>query len=249
MEATINLYHSPSRLDGIGAADLKHAAAVVIDVLRVSNSIITAIDNGCRRVIPVAEVYEAKAIAVRLSSEKPLLCGEREARLIPGFDLGNSPAEYQRDRAHNRTLIFCSTNGTRALVCAAAAKLAVVGSFANLSAVVEKLKTESKVAIVCGGLRDRLSLEDTVCAGAFVDALMRARPEGWKLSDAAAAAQGLFLHHANNLLAMARSSEHGSYLAEIGFEEDIKFCTRVDGTKTVPVIRVDDLQLVTVSSS
>jgi phosphosulfolactate phosphohydrolase-like enzyme len=93
-----------------------------------------------------------------------------------------------------------------------------------------------------------MSLEDTACGGAFVDALMRSRPAAWKLNDAAAAAQALFLHHANDIVAMAKASEHGAYLSHIGAEEDVKLCSQVDTTMTVPIIRMDSGRLVTVSS-
>jgi 2-phosphosulfolactate phosphatase len=245
MEARIDLYHSPRDFSD---NETKKAAAIVIDVLRASNSIIAAIENGCRRILPVVEVYEAKTLGVRFANEHALLCGEREARIIPGFDLGNSPFEYKAERVRNRTLIFCSTNGSHAMVRGAAAARAVVGSFANLSAVVDRLRSENHIAILCAGLRYRISLEDTTCGGAFVDALIRSRSTPWKLNDAAAAAQALFLHHANDIVAMAKASEHGAYLAHIGAEEDVKFCSQVDGTKTVPVIRTDSGRLVTVSS-
>lgn len=244
MDAKIDFYLSPRDFsDG----DVKKAAVIVIDVLRASNSIITAVDNGCRRVLPVVEIYEAKTLAVRFASEQALLCGEREARMIPGFDLGNSPVEYKAERVRNRTLIFCSTNGSQAMTRAGVAAKAVVGSFANVSAVVEKLKSENHIAILCAGLRQRLSLEDTTCGGAFVDALLRSRPSGWKLNDAAATAQALFLQHAKDLVSMAQASEHGKYLSHLGADEDIKLCTQVDSTATVPIIKVDNSRLVTVS--
>jgi 2-phosphosulfolactate phosphatase len=243
MEAKIDLYHSPRDYND---AEIKKSAAIVIDVLRASNSIITAIENGCKRVLPVVEIYEAKTLAVRLAFEQALLCGERDAKIIPGFNLGNSPDEYRAERVRNRTLIFCSTNGSGAMVRAGVAPKAVVGCFANVSAIVEKLKSENHLAILCAGLKQRLSLEDTVCGGAFVDALLRARPAAWRLNDAAAAAQALFLHHAKDLAAMAKSGEHGSYLSLIGAEEDVKFCTQVDSTTTVPVIRMGEGKLVAV---
>lgn len=243
MEARIDLYHSPR---DVNDAELKKPAVIVIDVLRASNSIIAALDNGCKRVVPVIEVYEAKTLAVRFASEHALLCGEREARIIPGFDLGNSPFEYKAERVKNRTLIFCSTNGSLAMVRAASATKAVVGSFANVSAVVDKLKSENHIAILCAGLKQRISLEDTVCGGVFIDALFRARPSAWKLNDAASAAQALFLHHAKDLLSMAKSSEHGTYLSHIGAEDDIKYCAQIDSTTTVPVIKTDNGRLVTV---
>jgi 2-phosphosulfolactate phosphatase len=248
MEATIDLYHSPAHLDGSNEAELRNSAAIVIDVLRASHSIITAISNGCRRVLPVAEIYEAKALAVRLSPEPVLLCGERNARMISGFDLGNSPAEYQKERVAGRSLIFCSTNGSRALVLAGRAKRAVVGSFANLSAAVEKFKGEKKIVLLCAGRLGDLSLEDTACGGAFVEALLKVGAENWKLTDSAAAAKALFLHHAADLYAMALSSEHGSYLAHIGAKEDVKQCVQRDTHSTLPLISIDAMRLVTVSA-
>jgi 2-phosphosulfolactate phosphatase len=243
MEARIDLYHSPRDASD---ADLKKSAVIVIDVLRASNSIIAAMDNGCKRVVPVVEVYEAKTLAVRFASEHALLCGEREARMIPGFDLGNSPFEYKAERVRNRTLIFCSTNGSIAMVRAGSASKAVVGSFANVSAVVDRLKAENHIGILCAGLKQRISLEDTVSGGIFIDALLRARPAAWKMNDAAAAAQALYLHHAQDLFSMAKASEHGAYLSRIGAEDDIRHCAQIDSTTTIPVIKMESGRLVTV---
>jgi len=246
MQTQIELFHSPRDILG---QPLDGAAAIVVDVLRASNSIITAVGNGCRRVLPVVELYEARALAVRLSAEGALLCGERDARMIPGFDFGNSPAEYVRERVQGRTLIFCSTNGSRAMVRAAEAQRAVVASFANLSATVSALKDASRLAILCAGRLDELSLEDTACGGAIVEAFCRQRHGACQLNDAAAAARALFQQEGKHLRDLARASDHGRYLVELGAEADIDLCVEVDRSTTVPQVLTGDHGLVTVVAS
>ena len=93
--------------------------SVVIDVLRATSSIVTALDNGAAAIVPVREADEAIAVMRRMGRERVLLCGERKSRLIEGFDLDNSPASYTAERVSGKTLVFTTTNGTRALLEAA----------------------------------------------------------------------------------------------------------------------------------
>ena len=102
-----------------------------------------------------------------------LLCGERESLKIPGFDLGNSPLEYDPARVAGRTLIFCSTNGSRALVFASRARRRLLGAFVNARAVIEALEGEREVMVVCAGNRGAPSLEDAACAGLLCERLER----------------------------------------------------------------------------
>ena len=136
------------------------SVGVVIDILRASTTIVHALAQGARQVIPCLTVEEAEAVAGRLP-ERPLLGGERHARLIPGFDLDNSPLKYTRDVVAGRTIVFTTTNGTKALQQCSAADEALVGAFVNRRALVERLRTESRpVHLICAGTDGYLTADD-----------------------------------------------------------------------------------------
>src|SRR5205807_327556 len=117
----------PDRLSG--------ATAVVIDVLRATTTIVYALAAGCRQVLPVADLDEARALANSMPAGKVLLGGERGGAPLPDFDLGNSPAEYTAARCRNRALVLTTSNGTRAIVRASAAERVLIAAFVNFSAV------------------------------------------------------------------------------------------------------------------
>lgn len=115
----IDVFLTPA---GIEEATFNDKIVVVIDVLRASTTMITALENGAKEIIPVAEVEDALMVASSLFSERPLLSGERQGKVIQGFDLGNSPEEFSTSVVGEKTLVFCTTNGTRAIVKAKSAK-------------------------------------------------------------------------------------------------------------------------------
>ncbi|MGH7731494.1 MAG: 2-phosphosulfolactate phosphatase, partial [Candidatus Eiseniibacteriota bacterium] len=140
--------------------------AVIVDVLRATTTLTVALVNGARDVVPTATPEEA----IRLKSARPdvLACGERDGRIVPGFDLGNSPHEYTPDRVRDRTLAFASTNGSLAMLAASGARRRVLAAFVNLGAVADRVRGERMVAIVCAGRLGRFSLEDAACAGLLI---------------------------------------------------------------------------------
>ena len=119
--------------------DLRNHACVIVDVLRASSVITTAIEHGCKSVIPVAEVEDAAMMARQLGGERVLLCGERQGLLIPGFNLSNSPLEYTQEAVSGRVLVMSTTNGTRAILRTGSCKAMFMGSFLNAKAVAERL--------------------------------------------------------------------------------------------------------------
>ncbi len=154
--------------------------AVVVDVLRATSTIAQALASGYRRVLCCAEIEEARAI--RAGLDEGVLAGERRAEAIPGFDLGNSPAEFVEPRAE--TLVMTTTNGTRAIVTAAAnAEHVFSGSLLNLEAVVAAaLAAGGDAEVVCAGVDGRFTIDDAYCAGRSAELL------GGERSDAAEAA-------------------------------------------------------------
>jgi 2-phosphosulfolactate phosphatase len=237
----INCYLTPHEVDELA---LRERTVVVIDVLRATTSIVVALSNGAKEVIPATTVESATKIAGNLGGNVALLAGERNGRMVPGFDLGNSPAEYTEGAVGGRSIIFTSTNGSQALVRARYAQELVVCSFVNMSAVAEFLLERPRdVAVLCSGHQGALALEDTVCAGMLLSRLSDAVGDGALLPDPAVAAMSLYKSMGRSLLKMLKSSAHGRYLEEIGFGEDLKFCSQVDAFQVIPVFDGSVLRL------
>src|SRR5690606_33026791 len=113
---------------------IKGKLAVVVDVLRATSTIITSLNNGCKEVIPVVEIEEAMELSKNCEKDEYLLAGERDALKIEGFDLSNSPSEYIRDVVEDKTIIFTTTNGTKAIRKAAGADEVILGALINARA-------------------------------------------------------------------------------------------------------------------
>lgn len=216
--------------------DWKGTTAVVIDVLRASTSVVTALEAGARTAIPTASTEDAMRMAGSLGRDNVLLCGEREGRRIEGYDLGNSPLEYSGERVRGATLICNTTNGTAAMRGASEADSMLIGCFRNIAAVAaEARRADRPTIVVCAGRLGRVSLEDALCAGLLVGALQSGVTEN-QLSDGArsAAVLGTSLGPPDEAL-LARTAA-GRALVDIGLAPDLAFCAALDATTTVPVL-------------
>src|SRR6202008_3334225 len=130
-------------------------------------------------------------LANTLGRDEVLLCGERKSLAIDGFDLGNSPGDFTAERVAGKLIVMSTTNGTGTLVAAGAGERVVVGSWLNLSAVVDDLhRSGAEPVFLCSGREGRFALEDAVCAGTIALRLMEAAGEevDWELNDGAMAA-------------------------------------------------------------
>lgn len=224
---------------------------VVIDILRASTSMATALQNGCagiRACATPAEAFEWKAEA---PAGSVLLGGERKGVRIEGFDLGNSPAEYSADVVRGRQLVFTTTNGTRALLSSVDAGCIVAGCFLNRSAVLSRLqKHNGHIHLVCAGTDGAITGEDVLFAGSIVAALDQ---HDARRNDSAEIALRCWNHvvqcrdskgdenqsdHNRKLSelieAYFRTTHGGSNLLELGFDEDLKRCSRLDTVSAVP---------------
>ena len=202
------------------------ACAVAVDVLRASTTLAVALRNGAARVVPFAATDEA--LAFRLANPGSLACGEREGRIVPGFDLGNSPFEYTPERVAGHTLAFASTNGSRAMLAAQRCRRRLLVSFANLSASLDVLAAERDVWIVCAGKEGRSAREDTACAGTVAERLQRrgATLENLEAHHAARMA----CHSAAEVRSLVEHATHARWLASLGesFARDVAFCATLD---------------------
>lgn len=228
----ISVRFAPDKVD---RGELPGAAAVVIDVVRATSCIVEAVANGARAVHPVVSVEEAFGLRRSLGPDT-LLCGERKGLRVDGFDLGNSPAEFSRAAVSGKRLVMTTTNGTRAFAAAAPADRVLTASFQNRSAVVDALRDEASVVVVCAGKEGRFSLDDTVCAGIIVRGLCDRVHGPVRLNDGAAAAADLAGIHpvTGDMLA---GTAAGQALVDVGLGSDLALCARADRHQIVPMMQ------------
>lgn len=210
------------------------AAVVVIDVLRASTTIIAALASGCRAVVPVRDVAEASRQA-QGQRGGVLRAGERRGEPIEGFDLGNSPVEVTPERVRGKTVIFTTSNGTRALLAARGAPAVAVGGLVNLEAAARWARDQRRdVTIICAGERGAVSLEDQVCAGLLVDRLATALPEAL-LTITARDASTTARPYRGDIARLRTDSPWARHLIRSGRGTDVDACLSVDTSSLVPV--------------
>ncbi len=223
-------------------SQMKGCTAVAIDVLRATTTIVHALAAGCISVRPCAEVDDAKTLAASLGKRTTLLAGERDGRPIPGFDLGNSPREFTAKKCADKTLVFTTSNGTRAILRAVEAERVLVAGFVNFSAICEQLHHDARpLHIVCAGYNGEPALEDTLLAGAFVEIL--SEETDIRPNDSARLAWDCFENHGRILLGALEVSQSGEHLTKLGYAADLPIAAEVDKFALVPELRRDPLRL------
>jgi len=210
---------------------------VIIDIFRATSSICYGIENGAEAIIPVSEVEEC--IAYRDKEPEYLLAAERDGKVVDGFDFGNSPFSYTKEKVAGKTVVLTTTNGTQALHLSRKAKKIVIGSFLNLTSLCNWLKTQNEnILLVCAGWKNNFNLEDTLFAGAVVEQL---KDFDFKLDDAAIGANDLYQIGKQDINQYLKKTSHGERLKKLGIEKDIEFCLQVDLTTAIPVLDGDRL--------
>lgn len=225
----INVCLSPAL---IPIFEVEKYIVVIIDIFRATSSITYGINNGAEAIIPVAEVEEC--LAYQEQYPHYLLAAERNGEVVAGFDFGNSPFSYTKDKVEGKTVVLTTTNGTHALHLSRNAKKVVIGSFLNLLAINEWLKAQQDdVLLVCAGWKNNFNLEDTIFAGAVANQLI---PTGFIPDDAAIAAYDLYQLAKNDLAGYLKKTSHSERLKKLGIEKDIAFCLQVDIATAIPVL-------------
>lgn len=209
---------------------------VAIDVLRATSTLTAASANGAIRIVPFAET--AEALRYRDATPGALACGERDGRIVAGFDLGNSPFEYGPEVVSGRALAFASTNGSRAMLALERCDRVWLGAFVNASALTRALVRDAaeRVEICCAGTLGRFSHEDAACAGWLCRALA-ARGATLEGADAIEAAD----HAPDSAEAVRERVEgapHARYLQSLGadFARDVTWCARLDALDHVAAL-------------
>lgn len=230
----------------VAESELAGSTVVVVDLLRASSTICQALAAGARCVVPSVEVDATWEKAQRLPRSEIVLGGERGGLRIEGFDLGNSPAQYTSDQVFGRTVLFTTTNGTRAIAHARLAMRVLIGAAVNRRALVESLAHTERVDILCAGTGGQVTREDILTAGALVEEIFRRTPahdlETNSWADAARGewqelltAAGALGRTANEQLALElRRTTGGKNLLALGYESDLAWCARLDALDVVP---------------
>ena len=231
MIRSIDVIFSPDLLSSIC---LEGKTVVVIDILRATTTITFAIANGATYIKPV--LTPERAFAIRQKQPNMLIGGERHGKPVDGFNLGNSPSEYQRSAISGRSVVITTTNGTRTMRACMSAKQVLIGSFLNLGALIRVLdQANNHITFVCSGREGQFCTEDALFAGSCVDALCQGQNDVC-LTDAAKTSQLLFQTHHQQVFESIQNSDHGRYLTSIGLESDLEFCSQVDLVDVVPVM-------------
>ena len=238
----INVLLSPISVDELYFTG---KTTVVIDILRATTTIISALGNGAKEIIPVATVEFAVKVSGGMFGGQTLLGGERNTKKIEGFALGNSPMEYSEDIISGKSIILYTTNGTKAIVKAKFSGELFICAFSNISALAEHLvKLNKDIEILCAGRLNNFSMEDTVCAGKLINEIVKLNNDTI-LTDSAIASVSLNKSFGKSLLKMLKETEHGKLLIENGYEEDLKFCSKLNTTDSIPYFTGNILKLIT----
>ncbi len=235
MKREIDVYSSSI---SFSEQDVRDKTVVVIDVLRACSTIQTALENGANSIIPLAENDDAGRYTRYLDPGSVILCGEKEGKKVEGYKLGNSPLEFTSEEVSGKTILFKTSNGTRAITRSSGARRILIGSFLNISALVETLlsEDEGEILLICSGWNSRLSIEDMVCAGAITHKLC-GHQLPYEATDGVKVAYGLFEKFGDDIPALIRECNHAKRLRELGNEEDIAYCSQVDLYSSVPALR------------
>lgn len=208
--------------------------AVVIDVLRASTVITTALANGAREIVPVSTLDFAMKISSDAFKSQTLLCGERNTKMVEGFNLGNSPQEFKPEIVAGKSIILYTTNGSKSIVKAKFCENLFIGSFLNLPAIAKHLANLNlDFEIICAGTNGLFNLEDAVCAGMLIEEIKSISTDV-DLSDSATASLILSKQTGKNLYDFLCKTEHGKLLIENGFIDDIAECSKYGVTDVIP---------------
>ena len=206
-------------------------AVVVVDILRATSCMTTAFAHGIEAIAPFAKLEDCLA----MKAKGFYTAGERDGKKVDGFDLGNSPFEYQEPKLKGAKIAFTTTNGTQAIAKSLGASEIIIGSFLNLSAVANHLKTlPQNILVVCAGWKGKFNLEDTLFAGALVEKL---KNDVQPACDAPLAAQALYNQAKGDMVRFLSNSSHVKRLARLNIHKDIAFCLTEDTYAVVPILR------------
>jgi len=211
--------------------NLDKKVVVVVDILRATSCMTTAMANGVKSIIPVATIEECFS----LRNKGFIAAAERDGKMADGFDLGNSPFSYMDKALQGKTIAVTTTNGTLAITKSKKAEQVIVGSFLNKSAVANYLASQpNDVIILCAGWKGKTNIEDTLFAGALVDAL---KDSFTSEDDSTCVALTLYNTAKDDMLSFIAQSSHVRRLKRLNIHKDIEFCLKEDVYNVIPVLK------------
>lgn len=210
------------------ASSVEGKQVLVIDILRATTSMVVMLENGANSVRPVAGVDEA--MSLKLSDPGLLIAGERNGYKVEGFDFGNSPQEFTKDRVAGESLVITTTNGTQAISLSLKASHIWVGGFLNMDALVEAIcGVGDEVFLFCAGWKGHVNLEDTLFAGAVAQSLVL---RGWEIGDdATRAAMVMWKQAQGDLDGFLSDASHVQRFQSMHVESDLDVCLQMNTSK------------------
>ena len=218
-------------------SDTSGRLVAIVDVLRASTTVATALGNGAKTVIPLEGAEEVISRSKEFARSQILLAGEQKHPIV-GFDLGNSPQAFTKKVVEGKTILITTTNGTRALLGVQGARDIVIASYVNFTAVLAMMKvaasSNTDIAIICAGEEGSFTLEDAACAGRYVRAIPK-RADSVHVNDAASASVLIEKKYGENIAKLFKESTHGQALQAAGFGDDLAAAAEVDSYPVVPI--------------
>jgi 2-phosphosulfolactate phosphatase len=213
--------------------NVSQATVVIIDVLRATSTIATALYNGAKHIVPVDSVAKCIELGRQINC---ITAGERDGKIAEGLSYGNSPFEYERSFIAGKILVLTTTNGTRLLHMALekGAREIITGSFGNLEAVTEYLKTQkNNVILACAAWKDKINIEDTLFAGAVIEKI---RDHFTIECDSSHIAATLYKRAEGDLFGFMKenNASHYNRLLSFGLEKDIRHCLEPNLANVLP---------------
>ena len=215
---------------------IENQIIIVIDTLRASTTIVTALANGIEEVLPFKTESALLDFYNRvIYKDKYILAGEYKGKQIRGFDFGNSPLSFIKNSFKNKIMLLKTSNGTRVLDNISNNNIVFIGGLVNSQKIVSLIKGKRKNAnLVCAGSNGTFSLEDFFAAGRYCFLLKKL---GWSGDDLTVAAARIYEDNSEyeDIVNLFYHSRNGQNLLELGYEKDIKFSSKIDIFDIAPV--------------
>lgn len=225
----IEVCFSPALIDYY---DISDKNVVLIDILRATSTICTAFEWGVKEIIPVASEAEAQTF----KNKGFIVAGERDGKVLSFADFGNSPFNFMNDAIKDKSIVYCTTNGTKAIFAAKNAAHLVIGAYLNFSAVINFLEADDRdVLLLCSGWKNKFNIEDTLFAGAICDRLI-SKSNFLTGGDAAIVSTDLWNVAKNELLKYIDKSDHRKRLRNLNLDDVIDYCHTFDKTDKLPFL-------------
>ncbi|MEW8994127.1 2-phosphosulfolactate phosphatase family protein [Clostridium sp.] len=220
----------------------KDRIVVVIDVLRATSVMVTALNNGCDKIIPVKEIEEAVHIASK-DRNNYLLGGERGGVRIENFDFSNSPLDYTQDIVKGKSLIMTTTNGTRAIKNSEEAEKIFIGALINGRVVAEKLaKLNKDVTFVNAGTDGEFSMDDFITSGYIINCLRDIMKNQCTLTDIAKTSEYVYINNPS-IISFVKDALHYKRMKDLKYHEDLRYCLSKDLVNIVPEYKDGEIKI------